>query len=264
MTNIYRVRRLLQNGFNVSRCHHARILAYHSISTVAADPWTVSPTQLDAQLKILHHGGFQVCSLDQLVERLQHNEDVSKLVCLTFDDAFVDFKEIALPILSAWDAHATLFVPVGKVGSASHWSQYAPMRPLMNWDELETVLQAGVTLGSHGLDHLRLPNVCSEVLQAEVEESRDILRQRLGIEAQHFAYPYGASQQREQIAAQQAGYHSAVLFGGLWGNAPHTPRWALTREPMMATQSEKEFLAILHGRRDWQALWHALRAQLSS
>ena len=258
MKNIHRLLRLLRNGYNVLRHRHARILAYHSIAEVPADPWTISPAQLDAHLQILHHQSFQVCSLDELVQRLENKQDVSKQVCLTFDDAFRDFKDTALPILEAWNVPATVFVPVSKVGQYSDWSQYAPRRALMGWDELESVLDAGVTLGSHGLDHLRLTKVSSTLLQAEVEKSRDMLRRRLGINHLHFAYPYGASAQREQAAVQAAGYRSAVLFGGLWGNAASGNRWALTRESMMATLSENDFISILTGQRDWNELWNII------
>ncbi|MEP7287859.1 MAG: polysaccharide deacetylase family protein [Chloroflexota bacterium] len=257
--------RLLLNGARVLQRSHARILAYHSVSVVCADPWTVSPQQLDSDLALLCQHGFTVCGLPELISLIEAGKDISRRVCLTFDDAFADFKSDALPILEKWQAPATVYVATGKVGGHSDWSHYAPQRPLMNLDDLVTLgkAQVEITVGSHSIRHERLSQLPMAQLEDEVTLSLQWLNAHLNITDFHFAYPYGDCTLRERQVVQTAGYRSAVLLGGLWGNSLGTDRWALVREPMLAAHTPADLAAILSGKRDWHELWVSLHRRLA-
>lgn len=249
-----RVMSLLINIIRVVRRKNARILAYHSVANGVGDQWTVTPMQFAEHLQLLHKQSFQICELSELVERLECNDDLTNQVCLTFDDGFVDFKMNVLPLLQAWDAPAALFMPLGKVGGRSDWSKINLQRPLMTWDDLLSLKSLGVTIGSHSMRHYRLPELSLSDLDAEINQSRYLLQEKLGIGTLHFAYPYGLYTKRERDYVQRSGYRSAVIFGGLWGNSAKHDLWQLHREPMFGHTRVSDLMSILNGRRDWTEL----------
>ena len=85
---------------------------------------------------------------------------------------------------------------------------------LMNWDEIRAM--AGhrlVTIGAHTVNHLNLKRLSEADARHEIGDVRRILRDKLGEDPRHLAYPYGyvsAVGCREVGFARDAGYASAV------------------------------------------------------
>lgn len=85
---------------------------------------------------------------------------------------------------------------------------------LMTWDELRTISDHPLgTIGAHTVHHYSLRRLSEEEARREIAEGGSVLRERLGADIRHFAYPYGHAQaagEREVRLAAQAGYASAV------------------------------------------------------
>jgi len=85
---------------------------------------------------------------------------------------------------------------------------------LMNWDELSAmVAHPLVTIGAHTINHRNLKRLSEADARHEVGDVRRILREKLGLEPRHFAYPCGYARAvgcREVGFARDAGYVSAV------------------------------------------------------
>ncbi|TIO74581.1 MAG: polysaccharide deacetylase [Mesorhizobium sp.] len=85
---------------------------------------------------------------------------------------------------------------------------------LMNWDEIRAMAAHPlVTIGAHTVNHRNLKRLSEADARHEIGEVRRILKQRLGLEPRHFAYPYGYASAvgcREVGFARDAGYVSAV------------------------------------------------------
>src|SRR5439155_25410330 len=63
-------------------------------------------------LRALRRWNYDIISIDQLRERLQHPPDrPRRFVCLTFDIGYRDFLEFGWPILKSYGAPATLYLP---------------------------------------------------------------------------------------------------------------------------------------------------------
>lgn len=78
---------------------------------------------------------------------------------------------------------------------------------LMNWREISEARQDGlVEIGSHGLNHDPLTGCDDDQLASELNESRRLLRERIGIEADAVAYPNGDFSEAVIEAAGRAGY----------------------------------------------------------
>jgi len=71
---------------------------------------------------------------------------------------------------------------------------------LMDWAELAKLDHSLITIGSHTHTHVDLPQVDDERLEWELAASRAMLRDKLGCDARHFAYPNGNHDQRSSSA----------------------------------------------------------------
>ena len=66
-----------------------------------------------------------------------------------------------------------------------------PPIPTMTWAQLSDMQARGFTIGSHAVNHIDCVAEPKAVVVSELCESRDQLRERLGIADPVFAYPYG-------------------------------------------------------------------------
>ena len=71
---------------------------------------------------------------------------------------------------------------------------------LMDWAELARLDRSLITIGSHTHTHVDLPQVDDERLEDELAASKAMLREKLGYDARHFAYPNGSHDQRASRA----------------------------------------------------------------
>lgn len=149
-------------------------------------------------------------------------------VCLTFDDGYANFCAQALPILKRYNVPATVFVITSLIGRQGplpfdSWSRRNSHRAppetwrSMNWGEIEACLSSGlITIGAHSHRHLKGRECTEAQLREEVEQSRDVMRSRLGeAQARAYAYPYGSSRlgyvpESYVNAVRAAGYELAV------------------------------------------------------
>jgi len=121
--------------------------------------------------------------------------DPRQAVALTFDDGFANFESDALPHLQAHGLPATLFAVTGHVGASNEWAGVrapgVPSLPLMDWDALERVHEAGVEIGAHTALHPRLTALNDRALAQELAAPIDMFEDRMGLRPTAFAYPYG-------------------------------------------------------------------------
>ena len=80
---------------------------------------------------------------------------------------------------------------------------------IMNWDELRSLDQNLITVGSHTLSHPILTTLNAEEMELEVVESRRCLEQQLQRKVNFFCYPNGAYDKRAYQLVQKT-YCAAV------------------------------------------------------
>lgn len=90
-----------------------------------------------------------------------------------------------------------------------------PARQLCcDWDELaELAADPLCTIGAHTMTHPRLATLAQAEARAEMEDSRAVLRARLGVEPRHFAYPVGdptSAGRRDFETAKALGFATGV------------------------------------------------------
>ena len=108
-----------------------------------------------------------------------------------------------------------------------------PARPgvSLTWEQLrEIAALPGFGLGAHTLTHPDLPNRSPEEARAEMAGGADRLRERVGVEVEQFAYPFGAWNQSVARLVGDLGFRAAYTTDGnaiSWSSSPH----ALPRVP---------------------------------
>jgi peptidoglycan/xylan/chitin deacetylase (PgdA/CDA1 family) len=239
----------------------ARTLLYHSIADDPSDPLAVPPDLFTQQVEWLVKNDFRVISTEELRKAIGQGLDLRKTVVLTFDDALCDFFHTALPVLRRFGLPATVFVPTGKIGQVSDWSSTHPRRPLMSAEQLAAAVEMGFALGSHTVTHASLPALTEKDLLYELQESLAYLQRLTGRDSIPFAYPYGRAGERERTAVKAAGYTSAYIAGGLWGNGKASDLFCLTREVIRGNTSLASFISLVNGRADLRRALLALAGQ---
>ena len=234
-----------------------RILMYHSVSPCPATPafrrYRVPPALLDEHLAALAGAGLQGVTVSRLLAAAARGEDVDRLVGLTFDDAFVDFAEHALPLLTRHSVGATLYVPTAHVGHEAGW--LGPRHghlPLLDWAALRTVAAEGVEIGAHGHWHQELDAIPADRLRTDITLSRSRIEDELGVTPPTFAYPFGYSSASVRRAVRAAGFAAACEVG--YANTPTSglDPLALQRLLVSAETGPEELQQLLAGRWSWE------------
>ena len=88
------------------------ILCYHGISQSDQHEWRpglyVSQKTFRRRMQMLADGGYQVLPLSEALQGLRSGELPPRSVAITFDDGFVDFYQLAFPILKEFAFPATV------------------------------------------------------------------------------------------------------------------------------------------------------------
>ncbi len=223
----------------------ATVLLYHRVGRRSQLAVDLPRPLFEAQIEELSDAG-RVVTLDRLLSVVASFEEPAvHPVAVTFDDGTADFAEEALPVLVRHGIPATLYLATDFVERGVDFPYEG--RPL-TWGSLRDALTTGlVTVGSHTHGHVLLDRVSSDVAAEELDRSVDLIGERLGVDARHFAYPKmlpGSPAVEEVVRAR---FRSAAL-GGLRPNRygatdPHR----LARSPIQRSDALRWFTHKLAG-----------------
>jgi peptidoglycan/xylan/chitin deacetylase (PgdA/CDA1 family) len=167
-----------------------------------------------AQMDFLHRFRFPILDLDQALACLRGERATpARAVVLTFDDAYAGFVDYALPVLLRYRFPATVYAISGWLGRRAAWFDKDPGRPipdLMSEAQLREIRTAGVSVGSHTVNHPKLAQVEPRLQRKELAESKKALEDILGEEVRHLCYPSGSFDMTTVRAARDTGYLSAT------------------------------------------------------
>jgi peptidoglycan/xylan/chitin deacetylase (PgdA/CDA1 family) len=178
------------------------IITYHSLDE-SGSPISIPPAVFRSHADWFASGRVRVVGVSELLE-LRDSVDA---VALTFDDGFANFESHALPMLSERGLSATVFIVTSHVGGTNLWGGRAdagvPVLPLLDWDAIGRLREAGITFGAHTRTHPHLPALSSDQIEDEMSVASDEMQRHIGDRPNGFAYPYGALDARvSQTAAR--------------------------------------------------------------
>jgi peptidoglycan/xylan/chitin deacetylase (PgdA/CDA1 family) len=135
------------------------------------------------------------------------------MVCVTFDDGLQSNYTLGLPVIRELGIGCTVFVPTDFVGHDRRFPwEYCEDDPPMTWDQVREMQETGVDIQSHGCSHEDFSQLSDEALTRELDESRDVIKERLGVESVAVAYPFGYYEQRVEEAVRRSGYRAAYAI----------------------------------------------------
>ncbi len=137
----------------------------------------------------------------------------SLALAVTFDDAFENILDSALPELAARGIPATIFVPSASLGQTAVWQMRdgSPDRTefIMTADEVRQAAGSLISIGSHTLTHQRLAELGDDEASRQLAQSRAELETLLGSPVRTVAFPHGSYSPRTLELAREAGYTRA-------------------------------------------------------
>lgn len=219
------------------------ILLYHRVG--ARTPVSVDlPVETFAEQMAAVAATGMVLSLDDAVARLEAGESVAGNVVVTFDDGTADFADEALPVLVRHDVPATVYVATEHI-EANRW--FPDHGVPMSWSGLADALSTGlVTVGSHTHTHALLDRASDGMVAFELDRSVELIGSRLGVTADHFAYPKALTPSASAEAVVRDRFRSAAL-AGTRANPAGTDVFRLARSPVQAADGRRWFERKLAG-----------------
>lgn len=219
------------------------VLAYHRIGGGTELELDLTPGQFEEQMAHLADRA-SVTSLDDGLADLAIGVQAPGCV-VTFDDGTADFMEHALPVLVAHRIPVTYYIATRFIDEQVPFP--AAGRPL-SWSALAEAVATGlVTIGSHTHSHAVMDKVSVAQAGEELRRAAGLIEERLGVPANHFAYPKGVFGGVD-VERQVMRYHrSGALVGGGVNRTDSPTCFRLCRSPIQRSDSMRYFVRKLRG-----------------
>jgi peptidoglycan/xylan/chitin deacetylase (PgdA/CDA1 family) len=255
----------------VARAVTLPVLLYHGVGEPADPrfaPWVVSPACFAEQMDLLVAEGYRTLTATEAVEHLRRHPTATheRVVAITFDDGFAEVHGTAWPQLRRRGLTATVYVTTGYVGATSRWLQPVgeAERPMLDWDQIAELSDAGIEIGAHSVTHPQLDAVSLARATDEIDRSRDMIVSVLGPICS-FAYPHGYHTAAVRRRVQRAGFQSAFAVGNGIASAADDD-YAITRVVVDGDATIDDFARLVAGqvgraahRPVRRAAWRAVR-----
>ena len=226
--------------FTACAAQAAVILQYHHVDTGTPRTTSVTPAEFRQQMQHLKDLGYQVVSLDTIIDGLVRNQPLAdNAVAITFDDGFANVFTNARPILKEFNYPYTMFLGPALIDRREG--------PVLSWPQIQTMQQEGVIIANHSSYHHRLavPNKGESKAQWRQRVKTDILlaqqqlEEKLGQKRKWLAYPYGDFSAELEALVSELGFIGIGQQSGAVG-----PGVSLTRIPRYPSSSQ--FAAMKH------------------
>jgi len=214
-------RRSWQLGAHAVLAPRITVLLYHRVTDSVRDNLSVGIEQFERQMSLLRQHCC-VLSLDEVLACRTIPRSSKPLVCVTFDDGYLDNYVNAVPSLLRHQVPAAFFVATGIVNSNRRFAHDIrrgnPPIPMMQWEHLRRMQAAGFSIGSHTVSHIDCASEPADVVWDELCQSLSDLRRELAVQDCIFAYPYGGRQHMTADRLElvrRAGYAGCLsAYGG--------------------------------------------------
>jgi peptidoglycan/xylan/chitin deacetylase (PgdA/CDA1 family) len=180
------------------------ILTFHSIDDESS-PISFSRDRLRQGLERLLESGFQTIGLLQAVQAVAGRALAPERSCvITFDDGYHSVYDVAFPLLQRYGLTATVFLTVGEGATRSAQTRLPPLnnRAMLSWAEVNEMRRYGIEFGAHTLTHPDLRTIPLDRARREIEGSKQVIEDVLGIPVPSFAYPFGRSTPQVRALAE--------------------------------------------------------------
>jgi peptidoglycan/xylan/chitin deacetylase (PgdA/CDA1 family) len=166
----------------------AAVLMFHGLThgetnidvPVRERKYWVNADRFSRQLNAIRDSGAAIVPLYSFWSRPAETPAAGAAV-ITFDDGAISDYEIAFPRLLEANATASFFLNTGTVGRPGY----------VSWDQVREMRKYGMTFYSHSHDHVYLTKLSLSALAFQMQQSREMLEEKLGVPAEFLSLPFG-------------------------------------------------------------------------
>jgi peptidoglycan/xylan/chitin deacetylase (PgdA/CDA1 family) len=195
------------------------VLMYHALAPTGApiNRYTVNLDRFIAQLDWLKDNGYRSLTAGQWAASVRAGRPApAKRVVISFDDAYVSFRDLAWPELRTRGFTATMFAPTAFLSGQAEWAGAFSALDVMGPDDLRALAREGCEIGSHAVSHRYLTGLSPQDLYDEARHSRAALEAAIGKPVTLIAYPFGDADEAVRNAFSAAGYTAGfAAWGGV-------------------------------------------------
>ena len=138
-------------------------------------------------------------------------------VRITFDDGNASDAAYALPSLLRYGLRGVFFIVAGRLDQCGSLSRA----------EVRELIRAGMSVGSHGLEHRPWRTVSDEDLEVELGEAAEMIGATVGRPVGEVACPFGSYDRRVLAAIRRRGFDRVYTADG--GAAARPDAWLQSR-----------------------------------
>jgi peptidoglycan/xylan/chitin deacetylase (PgdA/CDA1 family) len=186
-------------------------LIYHRVGGGTTSSVDLPAGLFEEQIAWLAESGRAVTIDAGLAALAQAEPPAQDPVVVTFDDGTADLVDVALPILCEHRVPAVFYLTTDFI---EHGRPFPPAAPPLSWAAVRDAIATGlVTVGSHTDTHALLDRIDPTAAAGELDRSRQLLAERVGVEAVDFAYPKAVAGSPAVDALVRQRFRSAALGG---------------------------------------------------
>ena len=213
-------------------------------------PYVVSMKDFKEQLAWIQKQQRETLKLESMKSWLEGKSVVQRPLMMTFDDGLLSHHDLAAPALKEKGMTGIFFVPAGLVGQ----------KGTMSWSHLRDLIKDGFEIGSHGFNHVALTKLSETDLWNELETSKKVLEDHLGVTVKSLSVPRGYYQSRVRLMAECVNYRY-VFTSAFDLNAPGADLLSLNRMVIKRETLIHEFEQLCVGNLGKRKMWEALKTQ---
>lgn len=221
------------------------VLIYHRVGGRTPVPVDLPTARFREQMEAL---AGRVISMDEALERLAGpcvEATGPNPVVVTFDDGTADVVEEALPVLADCKIPALLYVATDFVEQGR---DFPDQGTVASWAGLADAASTGyLDLGSHTHTHALLDRLDDHLVADELDRSIELIGERTGVTARHFAYPKALAGSAHADALVRERFASAAIAGTRANRCGATDPWSLARSPIQVSDGMRWFEAKANG-----------------
>lgn len=168
------------------------VLMYHKVSQAEPDGLNVTPAQFEAHLSYLKKHHYQTLTFSTLLTLWRNRDPLPPgSVIITFDDAYTNFRDFAIPLLKKYGFSASVMVPVAWMGKVNAWDKGT--EPILDAGDLKGLaLNCEAEIGLHSFLHRNFNDMGPEEIRSDLDMCRSVLESEGIPYIPVLAYPYGA------------------------------------------------------------------------
>ncbi|NRB42419.1 MAG: polysaccharide deacetylase family protein [Pseudomonadales bacterium] len=171
------------------------VYMFHSIGQLSANDsadihYNFSTTKFFQLLQML---GNEVSSIERSM-----NIDNDCNAVIGFDDGHISNYNIALELADRNYGNADFFINPSTIGQKDY----------MSWSQLKELDDLGMSIQSHGLDHVYFSDLSAALQTYQLEKSKAIIEDKLSSPVHLFAPPGGRFNEQTLEACHHAGYRA--------------------------------------------------------